>query len=95
MPISWSLFYDNALLYLHPDRICRVGEQTLSDEAIAESVEQNRLALSSPTAAFTEELMVNDPLNLMPLLSSPVVAGLGNLNVDLTTATTWRGTAGR
>lgn len=77
-----DLFYDNALLYLHPERIAEL-EARLSDEAIAESVEQNKLALSSPTAAFTQELMVNDPLNLMPLLFRPT-GSLGNLNVDLT-----------
>lgn len=77
-----DLFYDNALLYLHPERIAEL-EAKLTDAAIAESVAQNKLAFSSPTAAFTQELMVNDPLNLMPLLFRPT-GSLGNLNVDLT-----------
>jgi predicted RND superfamily exporter protein len=77
-----DLFYDNALLYLHPDRLGDL-ERRLSDAAIVEQVQQNRLSLSSPTSAFTQELMVNDPLNLMPLLFRPS-GSLGNLKVDLT-----------
>jgi predicted RND superfamily exporter protein len=77
-----DLFYDNALLYLHPERLGEL-EARLGDGAILSQIEQNRLSLSSPTAAFTQELMVNDPLNLMPLLFRPS-GNLGNLRVDLT-----------
>lgn len=77
-----DLFYDNALLYLHPDRLGEL-EHKLTDAAILSQIEQNRLSLSSPTATFTQELMVNDPLNLMPLLFRPS-GSLGNLRVDLT-----------
>jgi len=76
-----DLFYDNALLYLHPDRLADL-EARLETEAIQDRMRQNRLSLSSPTAAFTQELMVNDPLNLMPLLFRPS-GNLGNLRVDL------------
>ncbi|MCK5365627.1 MAG: MMPL family transporter, partial [Gammaproteobacteria bacterium] len=77
-----DLFYDNALLYLHPDRLPEL-EARLGDEAIRDRIRQNRLSLSSPTSTFTQELMVNDPLNLMPLLFRPS-GSLGNLRVDLT-----------
>jgi predicted RND superfamily exporter protein len=77
-----DLFYDNALLYLHPDRLGEL-EAKLADDAILNQIEENRLSLSSPTAAFTQDLMVNDPLNLMPLLFRPS-GSLGNLRVDLT-----------
>jgi hypothetical protein len=77
-----DLFYDNALLYIDPDRLAEL-EAKLTDAAILGQIEQNRLSLTSPTAAFTQELMVNDPLNLMPLLFRPS-GNLGNLRVDLT-----------
>ena len=77
-----DLFYDNALLYLPPEKLSEL-EQKLSNEAILRQVEQNRLRLSSPTASFVQELMVNDPLELMPLLFRPA-GSLGHLKVDLT-----------
>ncbi len=77
-----DLFYDNALLYLEAERLPELAAR-LTDEAILSRLEQNRLSLSSPTSAFTQELMVNDPLNLMPLLFRPA-GNLGNLRVDLT-----------
>ncbi len=76
-----DLFYDNALLYIQPERLPEL-ESKLTDAAILERIAQNRLSLSSPTAVFTQELMVNDPLNLMPLLFRPA-GSLGNLRVDL------------
>ena len=78
-----DLFYDNALLYLPPDRLGEL-EGKLADEAILNQIRQNRLSLSSPTAAFTEELMINDPLGLMPLFLDRPMGNLGNLQVDLT-----------
>jgi predicted RND superfamily exporter protein len=77
-----SLFYDHAMLYLPPDRLDELAAK-LSDEAIREQVEQNRLSLASPTAAFTEELMVNDPLGLLPLFLERPLGNLGDLDVDL------------
>jgi len=77
-----EVFYDNALMYLVPERLPDLAAK-LSDTAIHERMEQNRLSLSSPTAAFTEELMINDPLGLMPLFFDRPMGGLGNLNVDL------------
>jgi predicted RND superfamily exporter protein len=76
-----DLFYDNALLYLPPDRLPDLGER-LTDDAIRARMEQNRLSMSSPTAAFTEELMVNDPLDLMPLFFDRQLDSLGNMHVD-------------
>ncbi len=78
-----DLFYDNALLYLPPEAIPDLAAK-LTDEAIRSQIEQNRLMLSSPTAAFTQELMVNDPLDLMPLFFGRPMGNLGNLSVDLT-----------
>jgi predicted RND superfamily exporter protein len=77
-----DLFYDNALLYLPPERLGDLAEK-LTDRAIVERVQRNRLLLSSPTAAFTQDLMVNDPLGLMPLLFDRPRGNLGNLRVDL------------
>ena len=61
-----EVFYDNALMYLAPERLGEL-EAKLEDDAIGAQMEQNRLSLSSPTAAFTQDLMINDPLGLMPL----------------------------
>jgi predicted RND superfamily exporter protein len=78
-----EVFYDNALMYLSPERLPDLAAK-LSDAAIHERMEQNRLSLSSPTAALTEELMINDPLGLMPLFfDRSMGGGLGNLKVDL------------
>jgi uncharacterized protein len=77
-----GLFYDNALLYLPPERMPELA-QRLSDAGIVEQVARNRLRLSSPTAALDQELMTNDPLQLMPLFFRPTGA-LGNLRLDLT-----------
>jgi predicted RND superfamily exporter protein len=77
-----DLFYGNALLYLHPDRLPDLVAK-LDSDAILDQIRQNRLSLSSPTATFTREAMVNDPLNLMPLLFTPS-GSLGNLRIDLT-----------
>jgi len=77
-----EVFYDNALVYLPPARLPELAAR-LADPAIAEQMQHNRLSLSAPTAAFTEELMVNDPLGLMPLFFARSIGGLGNLRVDL------------
>ncbi len=77
-----EVFYDNALLYLPPERLPEL-ESSLADSAILAQMERNRLSLSSPTAAFTEELMINDPLGLMPLFFDRSMGSLGNLRVDL------------
>jgi len=76
-----GLFYDNALLYLPPERIPDLTRR-LSDAAIATQLARNRLRLSAPTAAIDQQLIVNDPLELMPLLFRPAAA-LGNLKLDL------------
>jgi predicted RND superfamily exporter protein len=78
-----DLFYDNALLYLPPERLDELRAR-LTDEAIRRRVAENRLSLSSPTSTFTQDLMVNDPLDLMPLLFKPAAGSLGHLKVDLT-----------
>lgn len=78
-----EVFYENALLYLPPQRLPDL-ESRLSDRAILAQMERNRLSLSSPTAAFTEDLMINDPLGLMPLFFDRSMGNLGNLRVDLT-----------
>ena len=81
-PEFLNVFYDNALLYIDPERLGELAAR-LTDAEILRRVAQNRLSLSSPTAAFTQELMVNDPLDLMPLLFRPA-GSFGNLKVDLT-----------
>lgn len=78
-----ELFYDNALLFLPPDRQAELAAR-LSDEGILAELQQLRLNLSSPTAAFTQDLMQNDPLSLMPLFLKRLLGNRNALKVDLT-----------
>lgn len=78
-----ELFYENALLFLPPERLPELAAK-LSDEAILRQIEQNRLMMSSPTAPFTEELLLNDPLGLMPLFLNRLLRNREVLQVDLT-----------
>jgi predicted RND superfamily exporter protein len=51
--------------------------------AIHEQIEQNRLELGSPTAPFSQELITNDPLGLMPLFLNRLLGARSMLEVDL------------
>ena len=77
-----ELFTENALLFLPPDRLSEV-EAKLTDEAVRRQVRENKVALSSPTAALAEGLMLRDPLGLMPLLVGRLLSQKGALKVDL------------
>jgi predicted RND superfamily exporter protein len=76
------LFYENALLFLPPERLPRIAEK-LTDEAILKQIEQNRLALATPTATFSQTLMANDPLGLMPLFLNRLLGNRGVLKIDI------------
>jgi len=77
-----ELFYRNALLFLPPERLPELAER-LSDEAIQDQLRQIRLGMASPTAAFTQELVRNDPLGLMPLFLNRLLGNRGALQIDL------------
>jgi|GEM_PF-4874913 len=77
-----ELFYENALLFLPPDRLPELASR-LTDERIHSQIQQDRLQLSSPTAGLAEGLLLNDPLGLTPLFLNRILGNRGALNVDL------------
>jgi predicted RND superfamily exporter protein len=77
-----ELFYENALLFLTPDQLPEL-EQKLSDAAIRQQVADNRRSLASPAAGFTGDLMVSDPLDLMPFFVNRLAGNRGAFQVDL------------
>jgi len=77
-----ELFIENALLFLPPDKLPEV-EAKLTDDAVRRQVRENKVALSSPTSALAEGLMLRDPLGLMPLLVGRLLSQKGALKVDL------------
>jgi predicted RND superfamily exporter protein len=77
-----SLFTENALLFVRPDQLPTIAEK-LTDAAIVKQVRENKVALSSPTAAIAEGLLLRDPLGLMPLFVDRLLAHHGALKVDL------------
>ena len=77
-----DLFYDNALLFLEPERLDELAAR-LSDEAIFERVQENRLALTTPMAQISNELVRDDPLGLLDLFLRPMVSNRSALQVDL------------
>jgi predicted RND superfamily exporter protein len=77
-----ELFYRNAILFLPPEHLAQLRDR-LSDEAILRRIEQIKLDLASPTASFTQDLIVNDPLGLMPLFLNRLEGNRGVLQIDL------------
>jgi predicted RND superfamily exporter protein len=77
-----ELFYKNAILFLPPDRLAELAEK-LTDEAILGRIQENLLALSTPAGALTHDLIVNDPLGLMPLFLNRLEGSRGVLKFDL------------
>jgi len=77
-----ELFYRNALLFLDPDSLPQLREK-LSDRAIREQVAENRLSLASPASSLTEDLVISDPLDLMPLFVNRLAGNRGAFQVDL------------
>jgi predicted RND superfamily exporter protein len=77
-----QLFSENALLFLPPEQLPKIAEK-LEDEAIRRQIRENKVALTSPTAAIAEALLLRDPLGLMPLFVDRLLAHRGALKVDL------------
>lgn len=77
-----EMFYDNALMFLPPERLPELAER-LTDEAIFERMQANRSQLATPTAEFTKELITNDPLGLMPLFFDRLLESRGELQIDI------------
>lgn len=77
-----KLFSENALLFLPPKQLPDVA-QKLSDAAIERQFRENRLAQASPTASLAEDLVVHDPLGLMPLFLNRLLGHRGALRLDL------------
>ena len=48
-----KLFYENALLFLPPDKMPELAER-LTDDAIRQRLRETKLSLSSPTTSLTE-----------------------------------------
>jgi predicted RND superfamily exporter protein len=77
-----ELLYENALLFLPPEQLPELAAR-LTDEAIHQRVRENRLALASPTGALSEELILTDPLGLMPLFLNRLLGNRGALQIDI------------
>ncbi len=77
-----DLFYDNAVLFLEPDRLSELGRR-LTDDAIVAKVQENRLALTTPMAQISQDVVRNDPLGLLDLFLKPLVSNRSALQVDL------------
>ncbi len=77
-----ELFYENALLFLAPERLPELAEK-LSDPAIRQQIRENRQSLASPTSSLTEGVMVSDPLGLMPFFVNRLAGNRGAFKVDL------------
>ena len=77
-----DLFYDHALLYLDPAVLPELHAK-LSDEGIRDQLADAKRSMSAPTADFAEGLLLNDPLNLMPLFIERLMKNRGAFDVDL------------
>jgi hypothetical protein len=73
---------ENALLFLPPDELKDVAAK-LTDDAILRQFRENRLAQASPTATLAENLVLRDPLGLMPLFLNRLLGHRGALKIDL------------
>ena len=78
-----DLFYQNALLFLPPERLPQLA-QKLSDEAIQERLREIPLRLALPTAPLTSDQIQNDPLELTALFLNRLLTNRGVLPFDLT-----------
>lgn len=77
-----ELFYENALLFLPPERLADLAAK-LERAAIDERIEQNRLELASPMGDLTRDLLLNDPLGLMPLFLDRLLGNQRGIRVDV------------
>ncbi|MBZ5640423.1 MAG: MMPL family transporter [Acidobacteriia bacterium] len=77
-----KLLSENALLFLPPEELKAVAAK-LTDEAILRQFRENRLAQASPTATLAENLVLRDPLGLMPLFLNRLLGHRGALRIDL------------
>ncbi len=80
-------FFENligkAALLLEPDEVSRLKEK-LSASAIAESMEQNRLLLSTPQSTLTKRVVQSDPLRLHTIVAPRLRTAYGAA-IDLST----------
>ncbi len=77
-----ELFTRNALLFLRPEELPQIAAK-LTDEEIRAQIRDNRLALASPAAPLAEELVLRDPLGLMPFFIGRLLSQRGALKFDL------------
>ena len=77
-----ELFYDNALLFLPPEKLADVAAK-LEDEAIRRQVQETRLHLSNPAAILLDDPQRADPLGLMPLFLDRLQSNRNVLQIDV------------
>jgi predicted RND superfamily exporter protein len=77
-----QLFTRNALLFLTPDELPQIAAK-LTDPEIRAQIRDNKMALASPAAPLAEELVLRDPLGLMPLFVDRLLSHRGALKLDL------------
>lgn len=78
-----ELLYENAILFLPPDRLGEL-EARLTDEAIDRRLQEIRLGQNTPIALVMADLATADPLQLMPLFLDRLLSGnQGALKIDI------------
>lgn len=77
-----DLFYDNALLFLPPDKLPEVKAK-LTDATIRERVQETRLHLNNPAAILLDGPQRADPLGLMALFLDRLQSNRNVLQIDV------------
>jgi predicted RND superfamily exporter protein len=79
-----DFFYDNALLFVPPDRLPQLAAK-LSDRSIEEQLQRIALSVITPTATFLpQELLRDDPLELRELFLTRLLENRGVMPFDVT-----------
>ena len=77
-----DLFYDNALLFLPPEKLPEVTAR-LTDATIRERVQETRLHLNNPAAILLDGPQRADPLGLMALFLDRLQSNRNVLQIDV------------
>ena len=77
-----ELFYENALLFLPPDKLPELAAR-LADDAVRGRLRSARSMLATPAGGVAEMFLRNDPLGLMPLFLNRLLGGRGAFTIDL------------
>lgn len=81
-PAVLELLYENALLFLPPDKLPELATM-LTDASIRKRIHEDRLQLASPMGEVTRDMLRNDPLGLMPLFLNRLLGSSRGIQIDL------------